>query len=217
MKFLSIAALVAGLAGGAAHAATLTGTFNITAYNYDSLGNDANSYASSGVLANIGARANVISDTFTYTGALSFGTPAQQTVGTWLGTGGGTVSGLDTALAGRTLSSSGYRSTTFFVITAAFATGFNATINHDDGVSVFDDGAQIATYAQPTTERTTIANGFNGGAWSLFYVAANGNPSILRVNADVQPTPVPVPAALPLLAVGLGALSVLRRRAATRA
>jgi hypothetical protein len=214
MKFLSVAALIATLVAGAAQAATLTGTFNITAYNYDSQGNNANSYASAAVLSTIGSRANLVSDSFTYTGALSFGTPAQQTVGAWLGTGGGTVTGLDATLAGRQLSSGHYRSTTFFVITAAFVDGFNATITHDDGISVFDDGVAIRTRPAPTTAVNTVANGFNGGAWSLYYVAANGNPSILVVDADRQPTPVPVPAALPLLAAGLGAFAFFRRRAA---
>ncbi|MCU0906023.1 MAG: VPLPA-CTERM sorting domain-containing protein [Rhodobacteraceae bacterium] len=218
MKLLSVAALIATLVTGAAQAATLTGTFGITVYNYNSDGNAANAHASSAVLANIATRTNVISDSFTYTGALNFAVTAAQdaptTIGQWLATAGGTVSGLDSTVANRQLSLSGYRATSFFVITAAFANGFNATIRHDDGISVFDDGAQIATFAQPTTARTTIANGFDGGAWSLFYVAANGNPSILQVEADQQPTPVPVPAALPLLAAGLGALAFFRRRAA---
>ncbi len=217
MKFLSLAALAATLVTGVAQAATLTGTFTITAYNYDSAGNSANAYASSAVLADIGSRTNVISDTFTYSGALFFGTPAQQTIGAWLGTGGGTVSGLDAAVANRQLSGGGYRSTSFFVITATFADGFNATIRHDDGISVFDDGTQIATFARPTTARTTVANGFDGGQWSIFYVAANGNPSILEVDVDRQPSPVPVPAAMPLLLAGLGGLALVRRRAARRA
>jgi hypothetical protein len=214
MKFLPATTLIAFLVAGAAHAATLTGTFSFTVYNYDSAGDRANAFASSAVLANIGARQNLISDSFTYTGALSFGTtgPNTTTIGQWLATGGGTVSGLDSTVANRQLSNGGYRATSFFVVTAQFAQGFDATITHDDGISVFDDGTQLATFAQPTTVRTTIANGFDGGAWSLFYVAANGNPSILRVTGDDLPTPVPVPAALPLMLAGLGALSLLRRR-----
>ena len=79
---------------------------------------------------------------------------------------------------------------------------------HDDGIALYDDGALRGGFVGPNGKRTTEVDGFDGGKFSLLYVATNSDPSIL--NVDVAP--VPLPAALPLLAVGLGGLGLMRLR-----
>jgi hypothetical protein len=85
------------------------------------------------------------------------------------------------------------------------------TITHDDGVAVFDDGVEIGFSRGPTAEKTTVVNGFDGGALQFIYVATNGNPSVFEVNQIMNP--VPLPAGLPML---LGALGLLGWRARRR-
>ncbi|MBT8460225.1 MAG: VPLPA-CTERM sorting domain-containing protein, partial [Boseongicola sp.] len=83
-------------------------------------------------------------------------------------------------------------------------------IDHDDGIAVGDDGVRIGRNDGPTVERTTKVFGFDGGEFSLLYVATNGDPSVLRVNGDLAP--IPLPATLPLLLVGMGGLAMMRRK-----
>jgi hypothetical protein len=92
------------------------------------------------------------------------------------------------------------------------ATPADFTIVHDDGVAVFDDAAEIGFNRGPTGETTTFVEGFNGCTLEFLYVATNGNPSILEVDAS----PVPLPATAPLLAgaLGLAGWAVRRRRKA---
>ena len=156
--------------------------------------------------------------TITYTGALDFATSigSSTTIGSWLATGAGVVSGLTGGTSGTQLSSAdinaGTATTTFFDIVGVFAQGFNSIVRHDDGITAFDDGTQIASSANPTTVVDTAVNGFNGGTWRLIYAATNSDPSILRVTGDRLPSTVPVPAAGFLLFGALGGLAALRRR-----
>ncbi len=133
----------------------------------------------------------------------------------WLGSGSGTASGPDAALGGLQLSypsiGNGSATSTFFRLrlTTTLTAG-TFTAKHDDGLVIADDGVVIGGRLGPNSERTTIVTGFDGGSFQLLHVATNGTPSVLEVDTDASP--VPVPAALPLLLAGLGGLAWVGRR-----
>lgn len=223
MKIAFTAAVTAAsLLVGAANAATLSGTFEVTVVNVL----NQSSASSQATMANFDAALlastdGVTSDVFTYTGDLDFGTSDgtdATTVAGWLASnpdGLSAVSGLDADVAALQLSkpniSSGSATTSFFLFDLVAPLGASDfTIGHDDGVAVFDDGVKIGGNKGPNAFKTTQVDGFDGGEFSLLYVATNGDPSILNVDA----TPIPLPAGLPLLAAGLGGLLALRRRRA---
>lgn len=214
-KSILIAAVAATSLAGSAGAVTLSGTFDVFVVNAQNL----NSSQSEATQANLSAAASNLAnpnDQFTYTGALNFGTfdgSDATTIGSWLATGGGVVSGLDATLAGLQLSkpniNNGSATSTFF---SFLLTGLDAVtrfvVQHDDGMAMFDDTARIGGFNGPNSQRTTTVTGFDGGNLEVLYVATNGDPSVLRVAA------VPLPASLPLLLAGLGGLAFLRRRRA---
>lgn len=221
MKHTILAAVAAIAMAGAANAATLSGLFSVTAVNVTNL-NSAQSEATksnfdAAVAGTLGGVSSVyVQDTFTWDGALDFrvGQPqtAAYTVDQWLLTGSGTAAGVDATLGGSQLSfpnvNDGDATTTFFLFTLLSplgATDFNVT--HDDGIAIFDDGILRGGNVGPTSETTTSVMGFDGGEFSLLYVATNGNPSILEVDA----TPVPLPASALLLIGGLGGLAAMRK------
>ena len=198
-----------------ASAATLNGTFTIDIYQGTSL----NAAQSRAIKSNLGTSGKFL-ETITYSGDLDFATMRGNatTIGDWLATGVGGSFSISAATAGLQLSKAninkGSATTTFFDITANFATAFDSVIRHDDGASVFDDGVQLVSTPGPTGVVTTYANGFDGGEWNLLYAATNSNPSILNVTGDNLPPAVPLPAGLPLLLAGVGAFAYLRRRQA---
>ncbi len=218
-SILAAAALVISGLVGSAHAATITGTFNVQAVNIT----NRTSAQSQATLANFNtALLTGVSDIFTYVGTLKFSTKVgnSTTVASWLATGvanspGGSVSGLDPILAGKQLSkgniNNGTATTTFFMFTAkSYVGAADFKVEHDDGIALYDDNTRIGGFLGPNSVRTTNVPGFNGGKFSLLYVATNSDPSILKV--DMTPAPVPLPAAFPLLAAGLGGLALVRRR-----
>ncbi len=214
LKTLVSAAIIAVTVTGAASAATLNGIFSVDIYHRTGA-NTAQSAANEANLAG-----STFLQTITYKGDLDFKTNNGNlsTIGDWLATGfNGVVTGLNALTAGTQLSASninnGSAVTTFFDFTATFLSGFDSIIRHDDGITVFDDGTQLATSANPTTVIDTIVNGFDGGTFRLIYAATNNDPSILKVTGDNLPAPVPLPAGMPLILAGLGGLAMLRKRA----
>ena len=155
-----------------------------------------------------------LTDSGTYTGALDFSVlSGTDTLQAFFDSGGGTTSGLSAATLGTSLSVSGYHATTMMVFTGdAGANVVDGTINHDDGMSLYDGGAPtyphlVAGSPAPTVDIPTAFTGLTG-KWQLIYVEANGLPAVLSVDVARSGAlnPVPLPAALPLLASGLGLL-----------
>jgi hypothetical protein len=200
------ACLALGGMVGSASAATLSGTFTIDIYNFNSGGNSANAVATE---ANVTAHAGDLVKTIVYTGDLDFSSTGNNntTIADFLDSGNGTYD--DTGLVGITQSQKNYQATTIYVITRDnYTHGLSGIIEHDDGISVYDDGALVADSSDPTVEIETAFN-FNGGDFKLIYSAANGNPEVLRVDV------VPVPPAIALFGsglLGLGMLAFRRKR-----
>ena len=99
--------------------------------------------------------------------------------------------------------------TTFFKITGNFASAAAGMITHDDGVTLVANGQTGGVSSAPTSVLNTKFSS-PGGAFTLYYAAPNGNPSVLKVDVS----PVPVPAGGLLLIGAFGGLAALRRRRA---
>ncbi len=204
IKSVALAALLAtGLSVGGANASTLAGTFTIYIENFNAGGSAS---AADGSQANYSAHLANLLGSVTYTGALNFFTGAgtTPTIGEFLSSAGGMYS--DHSFDGITMSTGGFNTTTLLGIVGNFGGPRSGTVTHDDGVELYDASGLILASASPTIP---IASNFStvGGAFHLFYSAANGNPEQLNVST------VPLPAAGGLLFGALAGLRALRRRA----
>jgi hypothetical protein len=231
MRTTVLAAAAIALSGsiGAAQAATVDGFFYVTAINAlnqnasQSEATDANAQAAfNNAYAGV---AGFAYDNFEYDGMLDFGTDngTNTTIAEWLASGvNGTVSNLDPTFGALQLSKGdvdqGTATTTFFVFTQSVETGpADFTVTHEDGFALYqitDVVTEIGGVLGPNTVTTTPVPGFKGGFLAVLYVATNADPSILKVEVDVAP--IPLPAGFPLLAAGLAGLGFvgLRRRTA---
>ncbi len=209
-KLISAAVLTVALAVPSV-AATLNGTFTIDIRNFAP--GAGGSTASQATAANFGFQAP--DAVITYTGNLDFLIPGPQSTGSvtkirdFLNTGLGTITDATddelAFLAGTLLSQGGFVTTTFFQITGTFASAIQGIITHDDGITLVAQGQTGGVSAFPTSQISTAFSA-SQGAFTLYYAAANGNPSVLNVAA------VPVPAAGFLLLGALGGLAAMRRR-----
>jgi hypothetical protein len=207
---LIAAAATVALLGSQASAADTVGDNSVVT-------NDgANSAATAGNFA-----AQTLDATVKYTGDINFGigggNSGTTTIADFLNSAGGTWSSLsvleDTFLATTLLSQGTYVQTTFFQILGNFGTEvLSGVINHDDGVTLVE-ATSGGVSAPPTSSRFTDFTA-DAGDFTLFYAAANGNPSILKITAELAPelTPVPLPAGAVLLFTGLAGLGFARRR-----
>lgn len=222
LKSVLVAAIATAALATSASAATLSGDFEVTAINVTNL-DSVESQATMtnfdlALLGDLGGEDNGSSvSSFTYSGDLNFETsdPSDATsISDWLATGGGTLGGFDSSFGDLQLSKpnigDGTATTTFFLFTTVLNMVGDFIINHDDGVAVYDDGDRIGGKNGPTVEVTTNVLGFDGGEFGLLYVATNGDPSVLNVDGNLAP--IPLPATLPLLLVGMGGLALARRK-----
>ena len=224
LKPILVAAIATAAMATSASAATLSGDFEVTAINVTNLNSTESQATEANFLSALGGTLGgedsvITAATFDYSGELDFETKdgTNSTIGSWLltGTTDG-VTGLDIPgeFADLQLSKgsigSGTATTTFFLFETILDLAGDFTVIHDDGIAIFDDGELIGDRVGPTAVKTTYVSGFTPGEFSLLYVATNSDPSILNVDGNLAP--IPLPATLPLLLVGMGGLAAMRRK-----
>ena len=135
--------------------------------------------------------------TVTYTGQLDFALTLPNgtvsSIADFLKSGTGTYTFEGEPNLNLELSSPPFDITTVFVISFDEDAISNLSIDHDDGIGLYVDNTRYTGVldAAPTSEVTRVfPETIPAGAYRLIYVAANGNPSVLRVRGTPQaPTP----------------------------
>lgn len=207
----------------------LQGTAQAAVYNV-SVWTGAPNGVDSSNLANLANVPTGAADaTFTYNGPLSWfdiepqnTTPAGNLAKNFLNiasiSGFASPSGAyaDSAAFGNTsLSIAGDAYDSFFIITGTYYSSADtlASITHDDGVSVYVNGAPVFQFAAETAARTDQFTLPGGGLkqFALYYVSANGAPSVL----DFAP-PVPEPATWAMMLIGFAGVGFMAYRCQKR-
>lgn len=208
MRLLTSTILAIGMALAAmtASATPISGTFSFDVWQGDGGGTSG----SPGVqaLPTNPLAAGTVKDSFTYTGALDFAEGSSNNVLDFLNTGGGSISGSNGWIDTATLSNGGFGLTTLMKITGYTPNSIMGTIYHDDGISLYQGGSQVVDSSSPTVAIDS-AYSLGTGAFTLWYVEANGLPANLTM--DISKT-VPEPATMALMALGLLGIGFSARR-----
>src|SRR5665213_2525700 len=175
---VTLAAIVGGTSFSSA--ATLTGTFGVTIYQGPGNGdiNNANNQAQQG--NPLITSADELG-TGSYTGGLDLneGSSGTNTIGAFFASDGGSLTGFSSGVLATELSTANFVTTTVMVITGNISGSADGTINHDDGMSLYD-GANYANLVagspSPTVDIPTSFSGLSG-PFELIYDEANGLPA----------------------------------------
>ena len=198
-NLLVVSAFTASTFAGAAHANTVTG----------SLFHVSEATSQNAIPANVpGGTPDV---TFSVNSPFNF-SGTNVTVGTWLASSGafgivqntpGTLTSLmDNGSVGTLLNFTGNVSVT---------NGQMFTVTHDDGLTLIIGGVNLGFNPGPTAPVVTTATytGPTGNfPFQLVYGECCQGPAVLQVDLPFQ-SAVPLPAALPLFATGLGLMGLL--------
>jgi hypothetical protein len=230
---LIAATLAIGTHAGLANADdVVNGTFNISIYNYNppsaiegGSGDGFNTLTrrgqSAATLENVTNYGGVAEGSYTFVGNLDFttaplGSGTVSKIWQFLASSGGTLDGLAINATNFSelnidMSTGSFLTTTLFVFTGDLGGPATGTIDHDDGVRLYDSGNVVRTAlsaAAPTVEVETSFALPDNGQFTLVYSAANANPEVLRMEATV----VPLPAAAWLFGSALVGMGFIGRR-----
>jgi hypothetical protein len=196
------------------------GVMNVTVWQKPTPGSDINSANQKALPTNAFLQAGAPIAQFVYNGSINWKQTSQvlNTLRDFIGSGGGSISGCvgtscvnATTLAATTLSQGGFSLASLFRIEFTTPVGGNFSVDHDDGVSIwnFNNTVSYLDSSTPTSEKTSNFNLPGAGTYNIWFVQANGAPTVLETTVADR-SQVPEPSVVALMAMALLSLFGLR-------